>query len=68
MIRAYAVISHNRPILHKVNIFILVFTMLYCGYEVLANERIAFFIGFILMAFPMFIMLKSSEYKRKYFQ
>ncbi|ELR65058.1 hypothetical protein C942_01629 [Photobacterium marinum] len=37
-----------------------------CSYQLLANEKIEYALGFIIVIFSIVIFAKASDYKRKY--
>lgn len=66
MFRAYAHFSVNHPLVHKFNLLAVLTIFLVSCYQLLANESIIFAIGFVLIAFPMLVFAKASDYKNKY--
>ncbi|PSU11211.1 hypothetical protein C9I92_03645 [Photobacterium ganghwense] len=66
MFRAYARFTLNHPILHSINLLIVLFIFIFSSYQLLANENIIYATGFLLTIFPTIIFAKSSDYRRKY--
>ncbi|CAG21071.1 conserved hypothetical protein [Photobacterium profundum SS9] len=66
MFRAYAHFSVNHPLVHKFNLLAVLSIFFVSCYELLVNESIIFSLGFVLVAFPMLVFAKASDYKNKY--
>lgn len=66
MIRAYAYLSRNHPMLHVFNILLVLAIMAFCAYQLLGNQQIEYSIGFIAMFLPFMLFAKSAQYRSKY--
>ncbi|PQJ61621.1 hypothetical protein BTO08_15085 [Photobacterium angustum] len=66
MIRAYAYLSKNHPLIHKFNILFVLSVFILCTYQLLENSKIEYSLGLVLILFPLFIFAKASTYKSKY--
>ncbi len=66
MFKSYAHFSVNHPLAHKTNLLLLMIFFLTCSYQLLANEKIEYALGFIIVIFSIVIFAKASDYKRKY--
>jgi energy-coupling factor transporter transmembrane protein EcfT len=66
MFRVYAHFSVNHPFVHQFNLLIVLAIFMVSCYQLLANEAIVFSIGFVLIALPLFVFAKASDYKSKY--
>ncbi|PSW11187.1 hypothetical protein C9J01_17160 [Photobacterium rosenbergii] len=66
MFRAYAHFSVNHPVIHIVNLLIVMTIFAVSCYQLLANENLLFSAGFLFVTLPIILFAKSSDYKRKY--
>lgn len=66
MIRAYARLSKNYPLVHMFNILLVFSILILCTYQLLQNNKIEYAFGYIVALFPIFIFAKASTYKSKY--
>lgn len=66
MFRMYAHFSVNHPNIHRLNLLVILGIFAISCYQLLANEKLEYAIGFLLVLIPTFIFAKSSDYKSKY--
>ncbi|AJR06341.1 hypothetical protein C9J03_13440 [Photobacterium gaetbulicola] len=66
MIRTYARLSKDRPFIHVINVTVTILVFVFCCYQLLANERITFSLGFIYVAFMVTLFSKAFAYRQKY--
>ncbi|PSV20536.1 hypothetical protein C0W44_11005 [Photobacterium leiognathi subsp. mandapamensis] len=66
MIRAYARLSKSYPLVHKLNILLVLSIFILCTYQLLQNSKVEYAVGLIFILFPLFLFAKASTYKNKY--
>lgn len=66
MIRYYAMLSCNHPLLHKLNLLVVLTLMITSCYQLLSNENLLFTSGLAVSIIVLVFFGKTSEYKRKY--
>ncbi len=66
MIRHYAILSGNYPLLHKFNLLLMLSLMVTSCYQLLINENLLFTSGLVVSIIFLVFFGKTSEYKRKY--
>jgi len=66
MFRRYAIFTNNYPMLHNINLMLVVLVMLVSVYQLVENEQLLYAngIAFVLLSVAMFN--RSADYKRKY--
>ncbi|NBI51809.1 hypothetical protein EIZ48_04375 [Photobacterium alginatilyticum] len=66
MIRSYALFSQKYKKSHCFIVSALLLTIVVSIILLLSEEKIIFLLGLIIPVFPLIIIARASEYKRKY--
>ena len=66
MFRRYAIFTNNYPMLHNINLMVVILVMLVSVYQLVENVQLAYAngIAFALLSVAMFA--RASDYKRKF--
>lgn len=66
MFKYYAYFSVNYPLIHKINILIIMSIFMVSVYQLLINEALIYFSGFFVTLIAIVVFSRSSIYKTKY--
>ena len=66
MFRRYAIFTNNHPMLHNINLMLVILVMLVSVYQLVENEQLLYANGFAFVLLSMAMFSRSADYKRKY--
>ncbi|QUM74780.1 hypothetical protein HWV00_17610 [Moritella sp. 24] len=66
MFRRYAIFTNNYPLLHNINLMIVILVMLGSLYQLIENEQLIYANGIAFALLSVIMFARSAEYKRKY--
>ena len=66
MFRRYAIFTNNNPMLHNINLLIVISVLLFSLYQLIENEQLVYANGIAFALLSVVMFSRSSEYKRKY--
>ena len=66
MFRRYAIFTNNNPMLHNINLLIVISVLLFSLYQLIENEQLVYTNGIAFALLSVVMFSRSSEYKRKY--
>jgi len=66
MFRRYAIFTNNYPILHNINLMLVIIIMLVSVYQLIENEQLLYANGIAFALLSVVLFARASDYKRKY--
>ncbi|NQZ50483.1 MAG: hypothetical protein HRT95_09980 [Moritella sp.] len=66
MFRRYAIFTNKFPMLHNINLMIVIFVMLVSVYQLVENEQLAYANGIAFALLSVVMFARASDYKRKF--
>ncbi|MCJ8347936.1 hypothetical protein [Moritella sp.] len=66
MFRRYAIFTNKFPMLHNINLMIVIFVMLVSVYQLVENEQLVYANGIAFALLSVVMFARASDYKRKF--
>lgn len=66
MFRRYAIFTNNNPLLHNINLMIVILVMLVSVYQLIENEQLVYANGIAFALLSVLMFARAADYKRKY--